>query len=181
MSRKAHSSTLRLAGLSKVETFDLRPDAEARREMAERLGLLSIKKLSFLGDVTPEGGRDVRLTARLGATVVQPCSVTLAPVTTRIDEDVVRLYLAEMPEIPEGDEVEMPEDVDVEELPETLDLALVMEEVLSLALPMFPRAEDAVSPVINVTEPGKTALTDEDVRPFASLAEFRDKLARDDG
>lgn len=181
MPRKAQSSTIRLSGLRKAEAFDLRPDDDARRAMAERLGLLTLKKVTFTGTLSPSGAADVRLSGHLGATVVQPCSVTLAPVTTRIEEDVERLYLAEMPEMPDGDEIEMPSDADVEELPETLDLALVMEEALSLALPMFPRADDAESPVVNITEPGKAALTDDDLRPFASLAEFREKLVGDDG
>lgn len=180
MSRKAQSTTLRLAALTAPRDFEVMPDAEARSAMAERLGALALRKVSLAGHVAPEGDGDVRLDARLGATVVQACAVTLEPVTTRIDEDLRRLYLAEMPTLPPGEEIEMPEDADVEALPETLDLALVLEEALSLAMPMFPRSKGADPAEMTVTEPGKRAMTDEDVRPFASLAEFRERLRRKD-
>jgi hypothetical protein len=54
---------------------------------------------------------------RLGATVVQPCVATLAPVTTRIETGVTRRYLADWQE-PEGEEAEMPEDDTTEALPD---------------------------------------------------------------
>jgi hypothetical protein len=44
-----------------------------------------VRKLRFIGTLEPEGAQDWRLTADLGATVVQPCVVTLAPVTTRLE------------------------------------------------------------------------------------------------
>jgi len=180
MSRKALSQSVNLTALSVQHSFDLRPDDEARAEMAKHLGLLALKKLTFKGEITPEGPRDARLTARLGATVVQPCGVTLQPVSTRIEEDVTRLYLANLPESEPAEEAEMPEDVEVEAMPQSLDLALVMEEALSLALPMFPRAPDAGSADVSVTEPGKAVMTDEDAKPFAGLAGLRDTMNNND-
>ena len=176
MSRKDISSTIRVADLKAARDFELRPDDETCRALAERLGLLALRKLSFSGEVRPTGDRDLRLEARLGATVIQPCGVTLAPVTTRIEEDVLRIYSAHLPDLPEGHEIEMPGDVEVEALPQAIDLADVMEEALSLALPMFPRAEGAPAVEMSVTEPGKRPMTDEDARPFAALAALRDKL-----
>jgi uncharacterized metal-binding protein YceD (DUF177 family) len=176
MSRKDISSIIRVADLTADRDFELRPDEEACRTLSERLGLLALRKLSFKGSVRPGGTADVTLEARLGATVIQPCSVTLKPVTTRIEEEIVRHYLSDLPDLPDGDEVEMPDDVDVEPLPRTIDLAQVMEEALSLSLPMFPRAEDAGTVELSVTEPGKRPMTDEDARPFAALARLRDSM-----
>ena len=153
-----------------------RPDADERASLAEELGLLGLRKLAFTGQLTPDGARDWRLDARLGATVVQPCVVTLAPVTTRIDEDVIRRYLAEMPDLPAGDEIEMPEDETAEPLPASLDLKTVMREALALALPDFPRAEDAPAGDMSVTRPGSEPLSDDDVKPFAALKSLRKKL-----
>ena len=62
------------------------PDAAARGALAEELGLLDLRKLRLSGRITPDGDSGWRLDATLGATVVQPCVVTLQPVTTRIDE-----------------------------------------------------------------------------------------------
>ena len=112
--RKTH--VLSTSRITSAEAFELRPDEAARAETAKRLDLLALRKLTFAGQVTPTGARDLTLDAKLGATVVQPCVVTGEPVTTRIDVPVLRRYLAEMEE-PEGDEVEMPEDDNAEPLP----------------------------------------------------------------
>ncbi|PID36259.1 MAG: hypothetical protein CR993_06225 [Rhodobacterales bacterium] len=155
--------------------FALAPKAAQMAEIAADLGLIGLKKLRFEGEVAPFGKRDWRLTGELGATVVQECGVTLAPVTTRIEESVERRYLAEV-ETPEGDEMEMPEGVEEEPMGAALDLAAAMREALALALPLYPRAEGAETAELVFTEPGKKAMTDEDARPFAGLASLRDRL-----
>jgi len=173
------SETLRFADLSsqKPTPFEVVPSAEARGVIAGELGLDAIKKLSFRGTLAPSGTSDWTLTGELGATVVQPCVTTLAPVTTRIDEGVSRTYMAELP-IPEGLEVEMPEDDSVEALPATLDLYEVLVEALSLAVPTFPRAEDAEFGSLAVTEPGQRPMTDEEAKPFAGLAALKESLEK---
>lgn len=172
-------SQMRLSDLKKKTPFDIAPDADTRKEIAERLSISAIRKLTFKGWLTPRGKADWTLTADLGATVVQPCVVTLDPVTTRIDQTITRQYLADMPALPEASEVEMPEDDSIEPLPATLDLLAVMEEALALALPDWPRAP-GVDPVeIAVTEPGQTPLADEDVKPFAALKSLQEKLKKD--
>ena len=119
------------------------------------------------------------MSADLGATVVQDCVVTLDPVTTRIDEPISRSYVADIPEI-EASEVEMPEDDTVEALPETLDLAQVMIEALSLALPPYPRIEGADLSVAVFSEPGVTPMSDDDAKPFAGLGALRESLENKD-
>lgn len=170
---------LRLSDLKKKTPIRLAPDAEARKAIADRLGILAVKKLTFEGQLAPMGKQDWTLSAKLGATVVQPCVVTLDPVTTRLDETVERKFLADLPELPDASEVEMPEDDSVEPLPETLELSDVMEEALALALPDWPRAP-GVEPVdIAVTEPGQTPLSNDDVKPFAALKTLQEKLKKD--
>jgi uncharacterized metal-binding protein YceD (DUF177 family) len=153
----------------------LEPDAEAREAAAAELGLLALRKLRLTGELVPEGREDWRLDARLGATVVQPCVVTLAPVTTRIDVDITRHYSADFVE-PEADEAEMPEDDTTEPLPERLDLSAVMLEALALALPDYPRAEGAELAERQFAGPGVAPMTDEDAKPLAGLAALRDRL-----
>jgi uncharacterized metal-binding protein YceD (DUF177 family) len=157
--------------------FEIVPDAEARAAIAERLGLTKLSKLRFAGTLHPEGRGDWRLEAELGATAVQPCSVTLAPVTTRIDAPVERRYLADLPEPDSGSEIEMPEDDTVEALPDVLDLSRVMEEALSLELPDYPRAPEASFEGRSATPPGAAPITDAETKPFAGLAALRDKLS----
>lgn len=155
----------------------LTPDAGERAAVAAHLGLLALRKLRFEGRLIPEGRRDWRLEAMLGATVVQECVATLDPVTTRIDEAVTRRYLAGMPP-PAPGESEMPEDDTAEPLPGTLDLAEVMIEALALALPPFPRAEGAPPLDLEAAPPGSAPIGQEAARrPFAAL---RDVLGRRD-
>ena len=172
---------IKCALVHELRPFDLKPDAETRAALAERLGIQGIRKLTFSGDVRPLAARDLVLQARLGATVVQTCVVTGDPVTTRIEEAVERQYLADF-DAPEADEIEMPEDENADPLPAELDLNDVMSEALALALPPWPRA-DGVAPVdISVTEPGKTPMTDEDARPFAALKSLtKSRGTEDDG
>ncbi|WP_050930056.1 YceD family protein [Aestuariivita boseongensis] len=157
--------------------FNIVPDAAACARIADALELSALRKLRFEGEIAAQGKTDWRLTATLGATVVQPCVVTLEPVTTRIDEPVTRLYQADFTE-PDGTEVEMPEDDSVEPLPTQIDLMEVLTEALALNIPAYPRVDGADPADTVVTEPGKEPLRDEDMRPFAGLAALRDQLAK---
>jgi uncharacterized metal-binding protein YceD (DUF177 family) len=164
----SHIIRLSDPGQRRTIHFALTPESGDRARLAETLGIPAIRKLRFEGTLVPQGRTDWQLEARLGATVVQDCVVTLEPVTTRIEEDVVRRYVAGITPV-EADELEMPADDTVEELPPSLDLEGVMSEALALALPPYPRAEAAELGEIVVTEPGARPLTDEARRPFAGL------------
>ncbi len=153
----------------------LEPDAAGRLVVAQEMGILAVKKLRLTGTLTPSGKRDWQLDAVLGATVVQACIITLVPVTTRIEEPVIRRYLADMDQ-PGPGEVEMPDDDSMEPLPIDLDLGAVLIEALALALPPYPRAPGAEIGELTVTEPGALPLTSAEAKPFAGLANLRDNL-----
>lgn len=178
------SDTIRLAQLrGKDEVgFEIAPNAEARKRIAGDLGLVELRKLRLRGWITAEGRTDWRLSAELGATVVQPCVVTLDPVTTRIDEPVTRLFTpdATLEEVEPGEEMEMPEDDTLEPLGQEIDLRRVMVEALSLALPPWPRSEGVELGHRTATPEGAEPLTDEDTKPFAGLKALRDRLDRED-
>lgn len=171
MAERPLRTTIRLADPAPrlVTPFELRPDAPALAALAEALGITAIRKLSFTGKLTPTGRRDWLLEGALGATVVQPCVLTLAPVTTRIDESVTRRYLTDLPD-PGPGETEFTDD-ESEALPPVLDLSEVMAEALALALPPWPRAEGA-----ELGEAGDGS--EEAERPFAGLAALRDQLGK---
>ena len=171
---------LRVSGLStRAPTrFALHPDAGERDAIAAQLGIEGIRKLSFQGEVAPLGKRGWRLSGELGATVVQACVVTLAPVATRIDEEVLRTYVPpEQIRLPEeGSEIEMPEDDTIEPLGDTISPRSAMIEALTLALPLYPRADGAALGEAVYAEEGAEPLRDADLKPFAGLAGLRDKL-----
>ncbi len=160
--------------------FHVEFDAAERAALAADLGIEAIRKLRFLGELHPEGTRDWRLEGHLGATVVQACIVTLAPVVTRIDENVTRRFVADASAPPPGSEIEMPEDTDTEPLGPAIDPAVVMAEALALALPDYPRAQGVETADILVTEPGVVPLTEAEVHPFAALAALRKDTSDDD-
>ncbi len=177
-----HTKTLlQVADLAqnRATRFDLRPDRAAMDALAADLGLTGLRKLRLSGQVEATGRADWLLSARLGATVVQPCVVTLAPVTTRIDTDLRRLFLAEYRE-PEAPEVEMPEDESIEPLGRAIDLATILAEALALNLPLYPRAASVELGEAVFTRPGETPMRDEDARPFSGLKGLRDHL-KDNG
>jgi len=159
--------------------FLLTPDAPARTALAKALEVLDLRKLRVEGVLVPAGKKDWRIEATLGATVSQACVVTLDPVTTRVDEDFVRLYSAQTDD-PDEMELEVPADDTPEPLPETLDLYDVVIEALTLALPAYPRKDGVDGGTVSFTEPGKAPMTDADARPFAGLAALRDSLENKD-
>lgn len=171
------STAIRVADLSQTAEngFELRPDSAALQALADELGLSALRKLSFAGRIKPIGRADWQLDARLGATVVQPCVVTLEPVTTRIDTDVTRQFLKDWQD-PEEAEVEMTQDETAEPLGIWIDPAQVMQEALILAVPDYPRKDAASLGQMVYAEPGVTPMTDEDARPFAGLADLKSKL-----
>ncbi len=170
---------LRTGALSsrKPTRFALTPDAATRAALAAELGLLTLKHLAFKGEVRPIGARDFLLEARLEATVVQACGLSLVPVETKIAEDVVRRYVADWVE-PEGEEAEMPEDDTSDPMPEVIDAGSVATEALSLALPLYPRAKRAEWKPMAAAPEGIEPLKDEDLKPFAGLAALKDRLGK---
>lgn len=166
---------------NKVHKIDLRPDASSCDALARHLGISAVRKLSLTGQLHASGKKDWEFTGQLGATVVQPCSVTLVPVTTRLDVPVRRLFLAEPPELEPGGEYEMPEDDTTEPLGAEIDPGAILAEALALALPDYPRAPDAQLPQTQFSKPGLTPMSDADARPFAGLAGLRDSLGQKTG
>ena len=168
----------RTGGLSprKPTRFDYAPDATERASLAAGLGLLALRRVHLRGEITPVGRDEMVLTARLQAEADQPCVVTLVPVPARVDEPVRRRFVAGL-KVPEGDEVEMPEDDEVEPLPEMIDLAEITAEALALALPLYPRAPGAELGAVVHAATGIAPMTDDELKPFAGLAALASKLA----
>lgn len=178
-----NKQNLSVSGLnSKGPTpFELHPNAAQRKAIAKMLDLIDVRKIRFEGRITPSNEADWSLTAELGATVVQTCVITLAPVTTRIDVKVSRLFVARPPVLDDAEEeIEVLQGDDSEPLGSHIDLEAVMVETLSLALPLYPKAVGANLETGTFTEDGKTPMSDEDARPFAALSALRDKLKPDE-
>lgn len=173
---EAHPQRLRVAHLNPNQPtpFHLRPTTEVRAALAQELGIETLPRLDFRGEVRAEAGDGWRLEGKLTARVVQACVVTLKPVRSDLSEDVLLRYSPHA-KAPDGDEVEMGDET-LEPLGSFIDLTAAMVEALALALPPYPRAEGAELEAAPANEPAADA---DRKRPFADL----DKLlgARKDG
>ncbi|MEP3347777.1 MAG: DUF177 domain-containing protein [Litoreibacter sp.] len=180
-STMAHTTVLRLADLPnrKPTHINYTPDADALKQLSSEMDLNALRKVRLEGTLKPMGNRDWQLEARFGATVVQSCVVSLDPVTTRIDETLLRQYIANWVD-PTDSEAEMDGDDISEPLPEELDLNEVISEALALTVPRYPRSEGAKLTQTDFTEPGQAPMTDDDVKPFAGLAALKMKLENPD-
>lgn len=144
--------------------IDTAPDADAARAIAAELGLQALRAARLRGTLRPAGRDDWTLDARLTATAIQTCGVTLAPVTTRIDTPVARRFIADWPD-PGPGERRMTEDEDTDEpLGRNIDPGAILVAELSLALPDHPRAPGAA------LDPQGDDANDVAHRPFAGLA-----------
>ncbi len=177
--KPSHTASIPLSKLpaDRAHGFLFAPDAPLRREIAGALDLLELRKLRAAIELAPEGKQDWRLTAEWGATVVQACVATLDPITTRIDQTDTILFTAKMPQITES-ETEMPEDDTLEPLVPVLDVSAIVQEMVSLALPAYPRVAESRPQETVFSEPGITPMSDDDAKPFAGLAGLRDQLKK---
>jgi uncharacterized metal-binding protein YceD (DUF177 family) len=151
--------------------FDEAPTAAEAEALRDLMGLIGLRKMRFTGEIIPlrPDGWEVRGT--LGASVTQSCVVTLEPVRTRVETDVLLRFVP-------ADKIDSPmDDADFDETLEPLgpeiDLGLIATEALALALPAYPRAEGAtLGDINNVDE----EIEDQAPNPFAALEALKDKL-----
>ena len=179
MSNIIMSQEIELAQLTKNKeiNFEFTSTLVFESKLKKQLNLLNLDKLKFAGILKPLEKSDWRMCATLGATVEQSCVLTLEPVTTRIDANFIRdfktISAPSVPKITPNITFDYTEEI----LRDVIDLCSVLQEVLSLELPDYPKIEN-----INVLQtefgpPGISPLTDETSKPFAILSSFRDKLS----
>jgi uncharacterized metal-binding protein YceD (DUF177 family) len=158
--------------------FNLVPTDTEAKALARLMGAQSVPKLRFAGRLEALDPAGWRLDARLAATVIQTCVVTLEPVTTRIDAPVHRTYLPITGPRPVDIDVSEDDDEEIEPLPDRLDLGLIATEALALALPPYPRKPGATLEPASFAGAGVRPLRDDEVKPFSALAALRDKLGK---
>ncbi len=181
MSQSQISHPLSFKDLAKPENrdFDVRFKGAELKAIANILSAVSVEKMRIFGKLSPSGAKDWDLKASVGASVTQTCVVTLEPVHTRIDVPVTLSYVADYKTGDEDSVTEMTANESIEPLGPEIDLALIAVEAVALALPDYPRAPNAQLETRVFTEPGITPMSDEDAKPFASLAQLRDKLSKE--
>lgn len=171
-----------LKGIPKTKhvPFDITFTEKDMQSITAILSATSVKKMRISGKISPLGAKDWLLSATVGATVTRPCVVTLEPVQTRVDSPIELKYVADYETENDDSVTEMTIDETIEPLSEEIDLATIAIEAIALALPDYPRSENATLENAVFTEPGIKPMTDEDTKPFASLASLKDKLSKED-
>ena len=146
---------------------------------AETLKIPGVAKMRLHGQITPLGSADWELKGAVGATVTQECVLTLVPVKTRMDEQVYRIFRKDVPDYEDGSVVELNMDEHEEPLGADIDLFAIAVEAIALALPPYPKAEGAALETTAFAGEDVTPMSDEDAKPFASLAALKDKLQKE--
>jgi len=166
---------------SKPFDFNLTLSNQKVAELIKRLDLLSIKKVSLVGILSPLSTDVWSLKAELRATVKQKCVISFKPVKTIVCEPINRTFSnsALQNTFEANDDGTSPVIFDdtLQELYDYIDLAEIILEELTLVLPLYPKIEGAELGSYCVTEPGAKPLTEESIKPFAQLSELKDKLS----
>lgn len=161
-----------LAHAARGRTIAVEADADARKAIAHRLGLVALDRFSLTAEVRAIAG-GIAAKGEVGAEVVQACAATDLPVPATLAEPFDLRFLRDVDApVSEDDEIEIgSEDLDLLSLEgDRIDLGEVAVQTLSLALDPFPRHPDAARILAE-----KGVLSEEAAGPFAALAKLRGK------
>ena len=177
-------SLVRFSEINQSKPFDFHLILSNQKvsELVKSLDLLSIKKVSLVGKLSPLSIDEWSLKAELRANVKQKCVISLKPVQTIVCEPINRKFSSSALQntLEADDDGTSPVIFDdtLQELNDHIDLAEIIFEELTLILPHYPKIEGAELGYYSVTEPGAKPLTEEDIKPFAQLSELKDKLSK---
>ena len=175
-------SLVRLSEINQAKTFKfhLPLSKEQILTLMSRLDLLSLKKISLTGYLSPLEKDKWTLKAKLKATVKQKCVITLKPVQTIVNETVNRTFspleAQKSSDMLDDGVSQIFFDDTLQEFNDTIDLLEIVFEELTLLLPLYPKFEGAKLDSYIITEPGKKPLSEKNLKPFAQLSELKDKL-----
>ena len=167
---------------SKPFKFHLTLSSQKISELIKQLDLISIKKVSLKGTLSPLRLNEWTLKAELRANVKQKCVISFQPVQTIVYEIVTRTFSPSASKnANETDDDGISKvifDDTLQELNDEIASVDIIFEELTLILPIHPKSEDAELGVYSITEPGLKPLSDNDLKPFAELANFKNILLR---
>ena len=161
-----------LADAAHGRTIAVEADADARKAIAHRLGLVALDRFSLTAEIRAIAG-GIAAKGEVGAEVVQACAATDLPVPATLAEPFDLRFLRDVDApVSEDDEIEIgSEDLDLLPLEgDRIDLGEAAVQTLSLALDPFPRHPDAARILAE-----KGVLSEEAAGPFAALAKLRGK------
>ena len=155
------------------DRIDLVADDADRREIAERLGLLSLDRMEAHAVLSRDGQR-IDVKGRIKAALDQACVATGDPVPAHVDEAFELRFIPE-PKAGGDEEIELGEqDLDtIFHDGSAIDLGGAIADTLALSLDPYPRSAGADAAL---KEAG--VLTEEEASPFAALAALKERLGK---
>jgi uncharacterized metal-binding protein YceD (DUF177 family) len=152
-------------------SYDIAATETERGEVARRLGLQDVARLTATFNLVPASRRQVTVTGRIEADVIQQCVLTLQPIAVAVREPVERAFApggATRPSAAETivDAVDEPPDEMIDGL---IDLGELAVEQLALSLDPYPRAPGAVFDPGAASDAPQAAAA----RPFAALSKLK--------
>lgn len=143
-----------------------------RLALARRFGLVALDHLTATFAVRREGGA-VIARGHVSAAVVQSCTVTAAPLTASVEEDVALRFVEPSTGTGGDEEVELSGDaLDTIEIEGGgVDLGEAAAETMALALDPFPRSPDAGAVLKQAG-----VISEEEAGAFGALAGLKAKL-----
>ena len=177
-------SVVRFSEINQAKTFEfnLTLSKEQNLQLIKRLDLLSLKKVSLTGHLSPLDKDKWILKAEIKATVKQKCVITLKPVQTIVNEKVNRTFSTleaqKSSDMLDDGVSQIFFDDTLQEFKDTIDLLEIIFEELTLLLPLYPKFDGAKLDSYIVTEPGKKPLSEKNLKPFAQLSKLKDKLEK---
>ena len=177
-------SLVRFSEINQSKPFDFHLILSNKKvaEFVKRLDLLSIKKVSLAGILSPLSINEWILKAELRATVKQKCVISLKPVQTIVCETINRTFspsaLQNTFEADDDGTSPVIFDDTLQELNDHIDLAEIIFEELTLILPLYPKIEGAELGSYSCLLYTSDDADEEDSVDFAQLSELKDKLSK---
>ena len=126
--------------------FHLVCSKDALRELPKKLNVIEAKKASFNGHLKLQEANQIFLCGTVKAKLIQPCSLTLEPVVTTINEQISRTFFIKPNEkkpikksVFELTEKSFDNDIILDEI----NLGEVLMETISLETPDYPKKSGA--------------------------------------
>ena len=159
----------------KNHRFNLSPRKDTLEEISEKLGVLSLKDLSFSGQIYPINSHDLKLDAKLKAIVIQTCGISLEPMKTALETNVTRIFSRDWDESQlRLDETSI--ETSIERQKNIINLMEILTEELALEVPLYPKSKTHLKPSISSDYWIDEKEVGSENKPFAILSNLKKKM-----
>ena len=126
--------------------FNLVCSSNSLKELSDKLNVLTAKKASINGTLRLQTEKQVLLSGKVTAKLVQPCSLTLEPIVTNISKEIWRTFSIESHKntLIKKSTFELTEkSFDHDIIMDQINLGEVLMETISLETPDYPKKTGA--------------------------------------